>query len=103
MNVTQVWIGLAHVRPQSSNDLLEGALGAFVPAVALAANVEDFTGMATTALRALGFDVIEVDDIEQWTVRTTKFQVSEDMRTLVQSLTPEQPIALGTFDSYAAE
>ena len=46
----EMWIGLVHVRPQPTNKLLGDAVGAFVPAVALADNEEDFASIATACL-----------------------------------------------------
>ena len=36
------WIGLAHVKPKPGNDVLGGAAGAYVAAVALAGDPDDF-------------------------------------------------------------
>ena len=37
------WIGLCEVRPQPGNDVLEGAIGAFVNVVALGESEENVT------------------------------------------------------------
>lgn len=52
--------------------------------------------MATTAFRALHFNVIEIDNIKLWTARTAKFHVGDDIGAMDRTLTPEKPIAFET-------
>ena len=59
-----IWIGLAHVRPDPGNDSLEGAIGAFVPVLALAEDERDYVNKVTATLQRYEFSVIEIDDIE---------------------------------------
>jgi hypothetical protein len=103
MSRTTTWIGLAHVRPQEQTDLLDGALGAYVWVVAMAADEGNFVSIATDALQETGFDVIEIDDVEPWAVRVTRAEVGEEISEVVASLTLENPVGFGPFDCYDAE
>ena len=97
---TEVWIGLAHVKPREGNDALEGAIGAFVPVLALAAGVEEFVSRATTFLSGLRFDVIEMDDIQLFNERLRAKKVQKAVRKLAKRLTAAEPVVMDTFQAY---
>jgi peptidase E len=99
----QAWIGLAHVKPTRSNDLLEGAIGAFVPVVALSVTQEDFVSQVTSALQSWGFTVVELEDIEPWRSRIRRFPVDEHVQGLVRRLGPDNPIEFSVFQSYRSK
>ena len=101
--LVDVWIGLAHVKPRPGNDLLDGAIGAFVPSLALAENEEDYASKVTALLSEYGFHVLDLDDIERFEERLKRFPVHEDIVALVSSLSPEEPVALSDFDAYEHE
>jgi len=99
----QKWIGLAHVKPQPGNDTLGNALGAFVPAVALAGSARDYAQQVTAALNSEGFDVPEIEDIETLAKRARKHSLPPDFLILVEGVTEENPLAFDTFQSYLSE
>ena len=99
----EAWIGLAHVRPKPGTNNLEGALGAFVPVLVLADCAEGFAAAAATCLDSYGFDVIEIEDIELFADRVRTQTVHEDIRKLAASLSPQQPVAVDTFQAYEDE
>jgi hypothetical protein len=98
-----IWIGLAHVTPVAGNDALAGAIGAFVPVVALTSTQDEFVSLLTYSLESHGFDVVEIEDIETWEERTQRFPVDEQIQALVRSLKADNPIQFSTFQSYASE
>jgi hypothetical protein len=97
------WIGLAHVRPLPGNDLLEGAIGAFVTVVALARSEDDFVSQASYKLQSYEFEIVEIEDIEPWKVRIEHFPVDEHIQGLVRSLGSDNRVLLGTFHEYENE
>jgi hypothetical protein len=99
----EAWIGLAHVRPLPGNDLLEGAMGAFVTVVALAYSQDDFLSQARSKLQSYEFEIVEIEDIEPWEVRTKHFPVDEHIQGLVRSLGSDNRVLLGTFHDYENE
>lgn len=94
------WIGLARVTPKRGNDALRGAKGAYVSAVALADNVTDFSQVVTSTLNKHGFDVVEIEDIEEFAERAGKFSIASDVANLAERLSAQNSVALGTFHSY---
>jgi hypothetical protein len=99
----EAWIGLAHVRPQRGNDVLQGAMGAFVAVVALANSEDEFVNQVVKKLNSYDFDVIEIKDIELFRKRSESFNVDQEVSSLVNSLTSKSPIALHKFHSYSDE
>ena len=61
-----VWIGRIHVRPRAGNEMLQGAIGAVIPLVALASTDSEFRAMAIAAAGVMEFDVVEIKDVRQW-------------------------------------
>lgn len=96
----QCWIGLAHVRPKEGNNSLEGALGAFVPILALAYDIDDFVAITTMRLESYDFDVIEIEDVEPFMYRLSKSDVEDEIKVLAERLTDEDPIVMDTFQAY---
>ena len=97
------WIGLARVEPRTQNTALGSAAGAVTPVVALAYSQDDFVAKAVAMLNACEFDVIEIDDIETFAKRLGRYNVARSIVTLADSLTEDDPIAFGTFQSYVKE
>ncbi len=102
-NIRQCWIGLAHVKPKVGNNLLEGALGAFVPILALAYGIDDYVAMTTIRLESYDFDVIEIKDIEPFVDRLRKLDVEDEIKALAKRLTDEDPIVMDSFQAYDDE
>src|SRR5262249_49547102 len=98
-----IWIGLAHVRSVRSPDLLEGALGAFVPVVGLSENQENFVSQVFSVLEPMGLYILEIKDIDKWENRISRFPVAEHIQNLVRSLGPDNPVLLSDFHSYEGE
>ncbi len=99
----EVWIGLAHVKPREGNDLLDYAFGAFVSAVGLAENENDFASAVVNLLDKQEFDVVEIEDIETLRKRQLHYSIDSKISELAANLSPERPIELGTFHAYERE
>lgn len=102
MNVPTVWIGLLNVKPRKGNDLTDGS-HSFVTVVALGKDANDYTEIAIRLLNAMDFDVLEVEDVEPWSVRIQKGSPDQEIRDLVAGLTNENWAAYSTFYSYDPE
>lgn len=94
------WIGLAHVLPVAGNTSLGECPGAFVAAVGLAADAEGFAQILAGELSQLGFDVVEVQDIDEFAKRTAKFRVDPEVARIAKSVNESTPIVLATFHAY---
>lgn len=103
MDFKRIWIGLAHVKPRPRNDQLDGAGGAFVPAVALAVDESEFATVVATFLNAYEFDVITVEDIETLDRRRQHSDIENEVVELAAKLTLDNPIALSAFEAYERE
>ncbi len=99
-NTRQCWIGLAHVRPKVGNNMLEGALGAFVPILALADGIDEFVSITTMRLESYDFDVIEIEDIELFEERLSKSDVEDEIKALADGLSDEDPVVMDFFQAY---
>ena len=62
---SNVWIGLAHVRPFPNNAFLGDGSGAFVPVVGLAQIAEELSTLAATLLYYHQFEVVEIEDLKR--------------------------------------
>jgi hypothetical protein len=85
------------------NKLLEGALGAFVPILAVAKGIDDFISITTMKLESYDFDVIEIQDIEPFKDRVRKSDVEVHLKELSEKLTDEDPVAMDVFQAYDNE
>jgi hypothetical protein len=99
----QCWIGLAHVKPRAGNNLLNGAIGAFVPILAIAKGINDFISIATNWMESYDFDVIEIQDIEMFRDRICKSDVDDELKQLSENLTEQDPVAIDAFQAYDSE
>lgn len=72
-----LWVGLVHVKPRTGRDLLEGASGAYTTAVCLASDAGGFRIRVGIFFANLGFEVLEVDDLEPLTERRATHDVPQ--------------------------
>ncbi len=96
----ELWVGLAHVKPRRGNNLIGDAPGAFVPSVGLAQNQEDFLVAVVNLLHKYEFDVVEIEDIEALRNRELHGCIDPKVSQLAASLSPENPVGLGSFHTY---
>ena len=95
-----LWWAIAHVQPQIPGDLLDGAAGAHVPVFGHGKDDGDFIRAATRLMIALEFDVVEIDEVEQLSVREFRKRASEDMCQVAKELNDVAPVGYGTFYTY---
>ena len=75
-------------------------MGAFVPILALAKDLENFTSITTSFLRSLELDVIEIEDIQLFEERRKSASVVKEIEALATALTESAPVAVDTFQTY---
>ena len=95
-----VWIGLAHVKPNTGNASLQGAIGAFVPSLALANDADEYAGKVTSLLEEYDFEVLELEDIEPFEMRKKHTDVSIDVEKLASEINSDNPVLLDEFQAY---
>ncbi len=68
---TQLWIGLAEVRPLAECNLLEGARGAYVHVMASANNADEFRAAIVRRATELQLVLIDLSQTEPWSIRSS--------------------------------
>jgi hypothetical protein len=100
----QKWIGLAEVRSQGENSVLDSnEEGAFVNVLGLAANQRDFVERVTFAVEALKLKLVQMTDTELFSKRLLHGDVDRAIRDLATSLNPSNPIQFDVFHSFPSE
>jgi hypothetical protein len=106
----RTWIGLAHVKPWPGNNMLEGAIGAFVNVLALAVDTSDFISVATDRLNDYEFYVVGIEDVQVFEERLEECEkrpdgcyVDSEIVELAACLSVDEPVSLSTFDAYENE
>ena len=95
----RLWTAVAHVKPNPGNDMLHGAPGAFVPVIVLAANARNVLNMVKNKLDTCEFKLERIEDIGQLSSRSLN-TVAPELLSLADGLTPQDPVAFGSFHSY---
>jgi pyruvate/2-oxoacid:ferredoxin oxidoreductase alpha subunit len=94
------WRALAEVIPRPGNDLLNGAEGAYVAVVGMASSKSDLLKKVELALSAMGFDLLNLEDIE----RVQSIEKLKDADPVLSerfaSLRSGNPIEVGTFHTF---
>ena len=97
----EIWIGLAHVAAGARTSFLSEYEGAYVNALALSRNREEFLSQVTSALEEdLEVVLAGVDDIEPLRVRSLRGEVDLEIRKVVDTLTPDHPVDFDDFQFY---
>jgi hypothetical protein len=98
-----VWIGLVGVTPRlgSKTALNEAAKGAFVNALAYAADDAEYRVAVEQALGDLGLTAYEFEDVEAFSERTSKWEVDEGLQCLADEVNATGAVRFGTFHNYS--
>jgi hypothetical protein len=97
-----VWIGLVGVTPQrgAKRVLSAAAKGAFVNALAYAADEAEYKTAVEQALAGLGLAAHEFEDVETLSERTSKWEVDDELRLLADEVATTGDVRFGTFHNY---
>src|SRR5687768_2246156 len=96
----QVWIGLVEVMPRNKKNVLNNTPGAFTNALAYAANASDYTQIVREALSELDLVPVDFQDVEPFSVRESKFQLSGDMKELAAEVRQTKRVNFGSFYNF---
>jgi len=97
-----VWIGLVGVAPLpgARRVLSTASKGAYVNALAHAADEAEFRAAVEHALVGLGLTAYEFEDVEKFIARTSGWDVDEDLQDLAKEVSASQAVRFGTFHNY---
>jgi hypothetical protein len=93
------WIGTVHIKPRPGNEIIGCAIGAFVPALALASSADEYVSKVTAKFDSYECDVLEVREIETCRMRF-RGSPNTDIELLVGSLDKDHPVAFHDFHAY---
>jgi hypothetical protein len=99
----QVWAGLASVHQHPGAGVLLDRNDAFVNAVALAHTAEEFTQFVRGALSQLGFELVDLEEIEPLALRRRSFRDSEEMERLVEMVQTSGTVEFGAFHTWVSD
>ena len=100
MATNTVWVGLVGVDPRPGNDALEGARGAFVRFVALAAAPDDFVRQVHEALDEFQFEFDELSDVEPPSVFSEREEVEGELDRIARTVADDGFSRFGEFHVY---
>jgi len=92
-----IWKALVGVTQREGISFLGTAQGGYVNVVAAAANLSEFTQKVKAALDELGLELIDLDEAEMLPVTLSKANVSDEIRTMANTVRKNDSIAFGTF------
>ena len=96
----EVWIGLVRVRPRPKSDILEFDKGAYVNVLAFASNETDYLAQVKKALKQYALTLEETEDVEPFSQRKTKYELSKELYRLAQETSATQEVRVGVFHTF---
>ena len=99
MKQREPWIGFVHVVPSGPSPLGDNR-GAFVNALALAADENDYRERVCAALSDLTLLAIEIRDVATVADYATEDRISDEMQSLADSLSDDEAVQFDTFHAY---
>jgi hypothetical protein len=98
----QVWIGLVGIGSLPGSTTLGDAKGAYVNAVALAADPQEYQKAVSSALADLGLFAFEFEDVERFSERAAHRQLDEQLHELADEASRTNKVCFADFHTYAA-
>ena len=96
----EVWIGMVEVRPLPGNTILGDGKGAFVNAFAFVSNTQEYKEAVKAALEEALLLAIDFQDIEPFSERTARQDLSEQFQELAGWTKLTGEVALDDFHVY---
>jgi hypothetical protein len=97
----KLWIGLAEVVPAPGNNILgSDKKGACINVIAHADAESDFRERVLNALREMGLEMKDLEDVELFRKRASEYQVSQELLDLAQKVEAERNVGFGTFHTF---
>jgi hypothetical protein len=100
---SEVWIGLADVRPRLGNSTFDGAPGAFSNVVCFAHDEHEYRRSVAATFQELGFDVKGFEDVEPLANRREHLSPDDEILELAAQLSEVTPLLYDTFYIYESE
>jgi hypothetical protein len=101
--IASVWIALAEVRQVAGAGVLLDRNEAFVNAMAMARSAEDFRERVQDALRPIGFDLLELSELETLDSRLQHSTLTASLNDLAESVRLSGEVGFGTFHTWTAD
>lgn len=98
----EVWIGLANLQPDPTNDSLGDAAGAHVHVVACAASRESFVLKVEAAAREFHFALRGVDEVRRFDPMENFGELDLEIREITDRVREDGYARFGTFFTYSA-
>jgi hypothetical protein len=100
-----LWIGLAHVSPRPTCEVIDRNKNAFTNVVGRALDAAEFLAKVDDACRLLGLDMQALNDVDSFSERFADTSPSPEIAGAIQELAGDQnlAVAFGTFYSYAVD
>lgn len=95
-----MWIGLVCVEQARRGGVLGDAHGAYVNAIALAADESDFSSRVKKKLGELGLELVGLEDVETLRARLSKHSIDDDLRQAAAEVKRTGTPAFGTFHTF---
>ena len=99
-NRKTVWIGLVQVMPRTTLDVMNGAVGAYTNALALAISQPEYEIVVREGLTSLDLIVIGFENIEPFATRAARVHLSTEMRGLARRVRQTQQVQFGSFYTF---
>ncbi len=101
---SEVWIGLATVRPKGDESILgHGVVGAVVNVLAIADCEATFARQVKEAAEAMGLELVELEECEVLEKRREKFEVDEALIEKAGEVNSTRDLRFGSFHTYTHE
>jgi hypothetical protein len=99
----EVWIGLASVHQRPGAGVLMDENDAIVQTLGLASSHAEFCEVIRQAFDALGFDLVEVEDVDPLAVRLQKWTVDESLLVKAAEVEKTGFPRFGTFMTWGSD
>ena len=98
----QKWIGLFDVKPQEGQEeVLDGAIGAYVNVIAIAASKCEFEDISEKAFNEFGLNVLSIQDVSK--VEDKYQELTEELIEGVDTTDDLNPIFFDEFQAYESD
>jgi hypothetical protein len=99
--MSELWIGVAHIRKLDGCEIMAGAAGAYTNIITWASNEEEFRKKVEIIASKLVVFVVEIEAAEPVSQRKERLGLSGDLGELVESAEHNpNAILYGTFHNY---
>ena len=98
----EVWIGLAEVKQRSGAAMLMDRNEAIVNVLAMADSPSAFHQAAESALAKIGFDLVNLEDVESLRRRREQFQVADELLALAKEVARDGVARFGAFHTWTS-